>query len=431
MNIPSVLKLTVAVFFLLTLPVQVYALTPGQVFDNVKNSIVIVKTLDAKGKMKMQGSGVLISPGRIATGCHVLEGGKSYQVGQSQKFVPATLYAEDRDKEICLLDAKGIKGKPVQFGKTMGLKEGAPVYAVGAPKGPEPSLSDGIVLKLLGGPPPLILTTAAISYGSSGGGLFDGEGRLLGITVFYLEGGQRVNFVIPVEWIGEVKPGLKPVVGGRSQIEWVNRAVALENLKDWPGLLDWCRMWAKDDPKNADPWVGLGTAYTELKRYNDAIGAFRQALRLNPDSAGGWFNLGNDYTELKRYNEAINAYRQALRINPDSADVWNNLGATYGDLKRFDEAINAYRQVLRINPDSVNAWNNLGATYVNLKRYNEAVNAYRQVLRINPDSADAWNNLGATYALSGNRKAALDAVRELRRLDTERAERLFDQIIQR
>ena len=430
MYVSPILKLTVAVFFFLTLPLQVFALTPGQVFDKVKDSIVIVKTLDAKGKVKMQGSGVLISPGRVATGSHVVEGGKSYQVGQSQKFVLATLYADDLDKEICLLEAKCVKGKPVQFGKTMGLQEGVPVYAVGAPRGLEPSLSDGIVLKLLGGPPPLILTTAALSLGSNGGGLFDGEGRLVGLTILYVEGGQRLNFVIPVEWIGEVKPGLKPGVEGHSQIEWVNRAVVLENLKDWPGLLDWCLMWSKKDPKNADPWVGLGTAYAEQKRYNEAIGALRQAVRLNPDSAGAWFNLGNDYTELKRYDDAINAYRQVLRLNPDSADAWNNLGAANSDLKRFNDAINAYRQVLRLNPDSVNAWNNLGATYVELKRYNDAVNAYRQILRLNPDSADAWNNLGATYALSGNRKAALEAVRELRRLDTERAERLFDQIIQ-
>jgi len=31
----------------------------------------------------------------------------------------------------------------------------------------------------------LIQTTAAISPGSSGGGLFDGEGRLVGLTTLY------------------------------------------------------------------------------------------------------------------------------------------------------------------------------------------------------------------------------------------------------
>jgi S1-C subfamily serine protease len=209
------LKLIVAVFFLSILPAQVHALTPDQVFDKVKDAVVVVKTIDAQGKVKGQGSGVLISSGRVATNCHVIEGGASYLVGRSKQLIPATLYAEDEDKDICILDAKGITGKPVQLGKAASLKVGVPVYAVGAPRGLELSLSDGIVAQLRGGPPPLIQTTAAISPGSSGGGLFDGKGRLVGLTTLYVEAGQSLNFAIPVEWIGEVKPGHKPAAEGR------------------------------------------------------------------------------------------------------------------------------------------------------------------------------------------------------------------------
>ena len=152
---------------------------------------------------------MILSSGRVATNCHVVEGGASYQVGRGTQLIPATLYAEDGDKDICLLDAKGIQGKPAQLGKAAGLKVGDPVYAVGAPQGLELSLSDGIVAQLRGGPAPMIQTTAAISPGSSGGGLFDGEGRLVGLTTFYLEGGQSLNFAMPAEWIGEVKPRRK------------------------------------------------------------------------------------------------------------------------------------------------------------------------------------------------------------------------------
>lgn len=50
-----------------------------------------------------------------------------------------------------------------------------------------------------GFPLPLIQTTAAISPGSSGGGLFDQYGRAIGVTVGYLEGGQNLNFALPIE----------------------------------------------------------------------------------------------------------------------------------------------------------------------------------------------------------------------------------------
>ena len=43
-NIPSVISFIGAVFILSILPAQVHALTPDQVFDKVKDSIVVVKT---------------------------------------------------------------------------------------------------------------------------------------------------------------------------------------------------------------------------------------------------------------------------------------------------------------------------------------------------------------------------------------------------
>jgi S1-C subfamily serine protease len=42
-------------------------------------------------------------------------------------------------------------------------------------------------------------TTAPISPGSSGGGLFDGRGNLVGVTSFTLKGAQNINFAIPAE----------------------------------------------------------------------------------------------------------------------------------------------------------------------------------------------------------------------------------------
>jgi uncharacterized RDD family membrane protein YckC len=375
------------------------ALTPSQVFDKVKDTVVVVKTLDAQGKLKTQGSGVLLPSGKIATNSHVVEGGASYLVGRGKQLVPATLFAEDGDKDICILDAKGITGKPVQLGKAASLKVGDPVYAVGAPQGLELSLSDGIVAQLRGRPhSPWIQTTAAISPGSSGGGLFDGEGRLVGLTTRYLEGGQSLNFAIPVEWIGEVKPGRKPAAEGRSRTEWLKRATALEKLEDWQGLLDWCRKWTKSEPKNDNAWYNLGLAYYALNRYNDVIEALRQALRINPEYADAWDNLGFVYSmHLNRHNDAIEAYRQTLRINPENATAWFNLGMGYN----------------------------------NLKRYSDAIEAYRQALRIDPEFAIAWYNLGVAYYNSGNRSAALDAVRGLRRLHSEMADKLFNQIMPR
>jgi tetratricopeptide (TPR) repeat protein len=444
-----------------------YALTPAQVFDKVKDSVVVVKTLDTQGKVKAQGSGVILSPGRVATNCHVVEGGASYRVGRGKELLPATLYAEDSDKDICLLDAMGIQGKPAQLGKAAGLKVGDPVYAVGAPQGLELSLSGGMVAQLRGGPSPLIQTTAAISPGSSGGGLFDAEGRLVGLTTFYVQGGQNLNFAMPVEWIGEVKPGRAPAVGGTGSNEWSNRVASLVKANDWQGLLECCLKWTKSEPENVGAWLILGLAYQKLQRRDEEIEAYRQALRIdpndgsvwsvlglayyqanrhdealeayrqgvrvNPDNANAWTSLGFGYlfghaahmNRFERYTEAVKAYRQALKIVPNDGQAWSNLGMAYGELKLYNEAAEAYRQAVGINPSDANAWTSLGDAYLSARRYNEAAEALRQAIRIDPNNTSAWNFLANTYWASGNDQLALDALRSLRRIDPAQADALY------
>jgi S1-C subfamily serine protease len=144
------LALVIMMFALVNFPVQAQALTPGQIFEKVRDSVVVVKTYDGKEEFKSQGSGTLLPTGKIATNRDVVEGGSSFQLGRGDKFVPASLYTEDFDKDICLLEAKGLDSRPVELGKTSSLKIGDRVYAVGALQGLELSLSDGIVSQLRG-----------------------------------------------------------------------------------------------------------------------------------------------------------------------------------------------------------------------------------------------------------------------------------------
>jgi hypothetical protein len=292
---PAVINSIGAAFILSSiLPVSSHALTPDQVFNKVKDSMVVVKTLDAQGRLKGQGSGVLLPSGKIATNCSVVEGGASYQVGRGKQLVRATLYAEDADKDICLLNAKGLTGKPAQLGKAAGLKVGVPVYAVGAPQGLEFSLSDGIVAQLRGGPPPLIQTTAAISPGSSGGGLFDEEGRLVGLTTLCLEGGQSLNFAMPVEWIGEVKPGRKAVAKGQSQSEWLKRAATLEGAD---------RLVPEVDGKRTEKCRSLVPPWDRLRRTQALRRRHRSLPSGYPHQSGGCRHLVQPRVIVLRFRQ--------------------------------------------------------------------------------------------------------------------------------
>jgi S1-C subfamily serine protease len=80
------------------------------------------------------------------------------------------------------------------------IKVGERVYSIGSPRGLELSLADGMVSsKRTAEGNRLIQTSAPISPGSSGGGLFDAAGNLLGITTFMIKDAQNINFAIAAE----------------------------------------------------------------------------------------------------------------------------------------------------------------------------------------------------------------------------------------
>ena len=79
------------------------------------------------------------------------------------------------------------------------LEVGEPVYTLGSPVGLELTLSDGIISgRREEEGRRYVQTTAPISPGSSGGGLFDAKGNLVGVTTLVLAGRERLNQALNV-----------------------------------------------------------------------------------------------------------------------------------------------------------------------------------------------------------------------------------------
>ena len=400
------------------------AITPEQIFVQVSPSVVVVDIFDAKGKSIGQGSGAVIAAGQVVTNCHVAQNGKSLRVRQSGKTFKATLQYADPDRDLCQLSAPDLQAPPIVLGTAKKLRVGQRVYAIGAPQGLELTLSEGLIssLRHYQGSQ-YIQTSAAISPGSSGGGLFDDQGRLIGITTFQLTEGQNLNFALPVDWIGELpkRSQLASTADKKRGLNWLNDVHALIEKRDLRGLLKISRLWVRSEPRSADAWRYLGSAYRGLEQYDKAIQAYRKALRIDPWDAAAWDGLGNAYRNLKQYDDAIEAHRLALRVDPEYAGAWVSLGDTYGDLRQYDKAIHAYEEALRIEPEYVAAWDSLGHVYSDLKQYEKAIQAHREAVRIRPDDFDRWLSLGFAYSRLKQFEDALQAFREALRIEPNAA----------
>ena len=370
-----------------------HAKTPGEVYEQAAKSTVVVRNIDSGGKPKSMGSGVILPNRDVATNCHVVKGASQLKVRIEAKEYPATLRYSDWDRDVCSLSVAGISAPAVVIGSTKTLKVGAKVYAIGAPKGLELTLSDGIVSSLReveGGQ--YIQTTAAISPGSSGGGLFDENGALVGLTTFYLAEGQNLNFAVPVEWVKELpKRSTKTASDAQTVTQWINKTIELEENKNWPAMIEHCLRWTKAQPGSAVAWAGLGIAYGHAGQPAKAIEAYHQTLRIKPEQSIAWYNLGIVYG-VGQPAKAIEAFRQALRISPEHAQAWYNLGVAYGSIGQHGKAMKAFQHAARIDPEDASAWHNLGVAYAKTDQRGKVLEVYNRLKQIDPSLAEKFFN---------------------------------------
>jgi Trypsin-like serine proteases, typically periplasmic, contain C-terminal PDZ domain len=174
----------------------------SDVFSKASKSIVYIITYDSKQTPISFGSGVVIAKNKVITNCHVLEEAIYVQIKYDNNFYYAELSNHDVKHDLCILKIDYLNAPIVSLRNSDTLRIGEKVYTIGAPLGLELNLADGLISSLRQSENAnLIITNAPISPGSSGGGLFDSDANLIGITTLYLEGGQNLNIAIPVEWI--------------------------------------------------------------------------------------------------------------------------------------------------------------------------------------------------------------------------------------
>jgi S1-C subfamily serine protease len=184
------------------------ALTPAEVYAKVAPSVWRVHTYDHDGLPLSEGSAVVVGPDALVTNCHVLRKAKRVAVRREKVRIDAKLELWDVQRDVCQLKAVGLGAPAAALGQASQIAVGQAVVAIGNPRGLELTMSSGLVSSIRrndSGHVVLIQTSAAISGGSSGGGLFDDQGTLLGLTTLGSIGdAQNLNFAIPADWIREL-----------------------------------------------------------------------------------------------------------------------------------------------------------------------------------------------------------------------------------
>lgn len=196
------IKFAAFLFALSTVSHAQAALTPSEIFENVSGSVVVVHVMGPKHVRIGQGSGVVVAPDRVITNCHVAYAGKELRIQNADGSSSAIVVAQDRRHDLCLLAAKTRTSPPVSIQSNSDLRIGQKVIAIGSPQGLTNTLSDGLLSGLRDDEGTTLLqVTSPIAPGSSGGGLFNDNGDLIGVTSFKIAADGALNFAYPASLV--------------------------------------------------------------------------------------------------------------------------------------------------------------------------------------------------------------------------------------
>ena len=152
-----------------------------------------------------QGSGVIVQPqGLIITNAHVVGSAKRVEVTNSSgASMSAEVLVSDEFQDLAVLRPAGTPGPGVAIVEdSVGPPNiGSSVFAIGSPFGLQNTVTAGVVSAFRGEQGrPLIQFDAPVNPGNSGGGLFDLEGRLIGIPTAIrspISGNVGIAFAVP------------------------------------------------------------------------------------------------------------------------------------------------------------------------------------------------------------------------------------------
>jgi S1-C subfamily serine protease len=287
--------------------------SPATVFRESRSSIVLI--VGAGGDEVAQGSGFIIAKNRVVTNYHVIEGlSEAYaRFADGHTESVQGVVTADKSQDIAVLEVP-TSGRPsLPLGDDIALREGDPVLALGAPRGLDLTLTNGIVSAFRNaGGQFLIQNTAPIAPGSSGGPLLNSSGQVIGITSMLLTNTPGVYFSI-----------------GISQVRALLKAPATASQP--------FAQWASGKSVNASPSLSETFAWIKGKVEANAGGRFRNDDPVVENGVHGAIQEVSDVRLLQGEDECVFLLKRKSR---DSLQLGQGCESTIED--NYSESLPMY-----------------------------------------------------------------------------------------
>ena len=302
-------------FLFIFFPQIVFATPSDEATFAVSPSVVKVHVIDSKGNHGV-GSGIVVADNQVATNCHVVANAQGVQIGKlGESFSPISMKADWRH-DLCILQFKFLEVKPIILGDTKKLTYEQSVFSKSfGGNAVKPIISFGQIKALYTlDNENIIQSSAGFAMGASGGGLFDDEGRLIGLTTFKSPGRHAYYYSIPVEWIKHLLSQGKDIqLTAQTELPFWDapfekrpyfmQAYDAARESQWERLKEIAAFWLKSESQSNEALFADAIARFELKDYELAKKELSHVVKKNPRHAQAQFYL----LKLAKLNHDDNA----------------------------------------------------------------------------------------------------------------------------
>jgi S1-C subfamily serine protease len=191
-------------------PVVAQEMRPEEIYQQLLPSVVTLQVENQAGE-RYVGTGFLALSNTVAvTAWHVVADARKVTARFADNEFVEVLGVVDKDEknDLALIRLAG-SGRPQVTLNTSNAPVGSRAYVIGAPKGYEFSLADGLIsqMRKVDGINQYQVS-CPISGGNSGGPLVNGCGEVIGVISWSKTDAQNVNFATPSACLASLDPSL-------------------------------------------------------------------------------------------------------------------------------------------------------------------------------------------------------------------------------
>lgn len=324
------------IFLLITLfPITSFSTPSIEVLFNTNPSVVKVHVANDKGNHGV-GSGVVVAKNYIVTNCHVIANSQGIHVTKyGVSYSPDALIA-DWKSDLCILKFKFLELKPVTMTNTANVEYETDVFTKSyGGNAARPGSSFGTIkAKFNYNGHQIIQSSASFMLGASGGGLFNYQGELIGITTFKTPGRSAFYYSMPIEIIEEMMINGKEIsiTAAPESAFWDSpeknqpyfmRVVSALNKKDWSKLMIISEDWVRSEPNADESNFHLGLANYHRNNEDEAYKLFKKVVSQNKKHTLSYLYLykiaktNNNKNEMDEYKKNIEQLDSNINLETD------------------------------------------------------------------------------------------------------------------